>query len=89
MGEEEGSKGWARGTRSEQCVQENKELQGAVSTARPEKKSFYIKLRLESREVCLPVKTFMLHDRMKMAILQRKCVKTLQDSRLGVFCLFF
>lgn len=62
---------------------------GSCQHNKAREKSFYTKLRLESREVCLPVKTFMLHDKMKMAILQRKCVKTLQDSRLGVFCLFF
>lgn len=52
-------------------------------------KSFYTKSRLERGEVCLPVKTFMLHDRMKMAIPHRKYVKTLQDSHSGIFCLFF
>lgn len=52
-------------------------------------KSFYTKSRLERGEVCLPVKTFMLHDRMKMAIPHRKYVKTLQDSHSGIFCPFF
>lgn len=52
-------------------------------------KPFYTKSRLERGEVCLPVKTFMLRDRMKMAIPHRKYVKTLQDSHLGGFCLFF
>lgn len=60
-----------------------------LSARQSREKPLYTVLRLESREVCLPVETFMLHDRMKMAILQTKCVKTLQDSRLGVFCPFF
>lgn len=39
-------------------------------------KPCYTKLRLERGERCLPVKTIMLNDRMKMAIPHRKYVKT-------------
>lgn len=61
---------------------------GSCQHSKAREKSFYTELRLERGEVCLPVQTFMLHDRMKTAIHHRNCVKTLQDS-LGGFSAFF
>lgn len=68
---------------SESCQHSNTAL------VKAREKSCYTKLRLERGEGCLPVKTIMLYDRMKMAIPHRKYVKTLQDSGFFFYYYYF